>query len=178
MANIAMDQKLWQRFCSGDPAVFEIIYREHAAHVTAFLRYYLADAQSAQDVTQDVFLALWQNPNGFNPARGNFRAYIYGIARKRAVDSWRRSNARLTSHPPLTTGDDLAITIGQALQQLEPAASALLWLREVEGYSHAELANILDIPVGTVKSRLSAARAALRCIWHTGRSAKPEKESV
>ena len=181
MANIPVEQSLWQRFCSGDHAAFESVYRDHAVHVTAFLRHYLADVQSAQDITQDVFLALWQSPNGFNPARGNFRAYIYGIARRRAADSWRRCHSPPVPRPSLTaTGDDeLAVTVSQALQQLEPSDRALLWLREVEGYSQAELADILDIPVGTVKSRLFAAREALRRIWHTGRSSiKRDKESI
>src|SRR5262245_933864 len=138
MANIPVEQILWQRFCSGDHAAFETIYRDHALHVTVFLRHYLPDAQSAQDVTQDVFLALWQNPNGFNPARGNFRAYIYGIARRRAADSWRRRHSPAVPLPsPTAAGDELAVTVSQALQQLDPSERALLWLREVEGYSQA-----------------------------------------
>ncbi len=63
--------------------------------------------------------------------------------------------------------------IGDAFSRLEPDQRALLWLREVEGQSYAELAAILEVPVGTVRSRLHAAREELRRIWH---SAPPEPE--
>jgi RNA polymerase sigma-70 factor (ECF subfamily) len=60
-----------------------------------------------------------------------------------------------------------------ALARLEPERRSLLWLREVEGYSCAELAGMLDIPLGTVKSRLFAAREQLRRIW---RGERPQEE--
>jgi RNA polymerase sigma-70 factor (ECF subfamily) len=56
--------------------------------------------------------------------------------------------------------------MADALRQLPAEQRTLLWLREVEGQSYAELASILDIPVGTVRSRLFAAREALRAVWH------------
>ena len=58
-------------------------------------------------------------------------------------------------------------TVSDAFARLRPEQQSLLWLREVEGQSYAELAEILDIPVGTVRSRLFAAREELRKIWHS-----------
>jgi RNA polymerase sigma-70 factor (ECF subfamily) len=61
----------------------------------------------------------------------------------------------------------MASIVGDALQRIPEEQRTLLWLREVEGQSYAELAAILDIPIGTVRSRLFAAREALRAVWHS-----------
>jgi len=68
--------------------------------------------------------------------------------------------------------------MADALSRLDPEQRALLWLREVEGQSYAELAEILEIPVGTVKSRLFAAREGLRGVWTCERVRKQEGEKV
>ncbi len=160
------EQKLWQGICRGDTRAFEELYREHAAPLLSFLKHYVADAQLAQDITQEVFLGVWRNPNGFDARRGNLRAYIFGIARKRAADWWRRRPPdRLPRAGEATSSGERTVLLAEALERLEPEMRALLWLREVEGYSHAELAEILDIPTGTVKSRLFTAREALRRLW-------------
>jgi RNA polymerase sigma-70 factor, ECF subfamily len=64
--------------------------------------------------------------------------------------------------------------VGDAFARLDADQRSLLWLREVEGQSYADLAGILGIPVGTVRSRLAAARRKLRQIWHDGQLIKKE----
>jgi RNA polymerase sigma-70 factor (ECF subfamily) len=132
-----------------------------------FLRHYLGDAKAAEDVAQEAFLQLWQHPNGFNPARATLRAYLFGIAARRAADWWRHRarEERAAAPPQAGFPTEAAILMDDALARLEPEPRSLLWLREVEGYSCAELAGMLDIPLGTVKSRLCAAREQLRRIW-------------
>jgi RNA polymerase sigma-70 factor (ECF subfamily) len=162
------DQQLWQAISKGDARAFEAFYSEHAARVVAFLERYLSDPQAAQDISQETLLALWQKPNGFDPARGSLRGYLFGIARKRAAERFR--HATRASAPPAeraVSGGEHAALLGELLARLEPHQRALLWLREAEGYSYAELAAILDIPEGTVKSRLFAAREAMRQLWRS-----------
>jgi RNA polymerase sigma-70 factor (ECF subfamily) len=135
-----------------------------------FLGQLLRDEAAAQDVTQDVFLRLWQKPNGFEPTRGPLRAYLFGIGRKRSMEWWRQRGAVVGELPASAENrcrEDVekASLIADALSRLEPDQRALLWLREVEGQSYEELARILEIPVGTVKSRLFTAREELRRIW-------------
>lgn len=166
MPGMPPDAQIWESFRRGDDRAFEALYREHGARLRSFLRHYLGDAQAAQDIAQEAFLALWQNPNGFQPSRGPLRAYLFGIARKRAADWWRHRAPADTPQPgPAVTDSERTVLVAEALAQLEPGLRGLLWLREVEGYSYAELAEILDIPMGTVKSRLFAAREALRRLW-------------
>ncbi len=160
------DQVLWVQIQRGDSVAFETLYNTHFARVRNFLRVYLGDASVVEDVAQDTFLQFWRSPNGFNPERSNLRAYLFGIARKKAADWWRHHDKAADATPnEVSNGSDSALLMSDALAQLNPDHRNVLWLREVEGYSYDELATILGLPVGTVKSRLSAAREQLRRVW-------------
>lgn len=161
------EQELWDRLRRGDTEAYAGFYRQHATHLQRFLRRYLGDAKAAEDVAQEAFLQLWQHPNGFNPARATLKAYLFGIAARRAADWWRHRarEKRVVALPQAWFGTEVATLMEQALASLEPERRSLLWLREVEGYSCAELAAMLNVPLGTVKSRLFAAREQLRCVW-------------
>jgi RNA polymerase sigma-70 factor (ECF subfamily) len=133
----------------------------------AFLRQIVGDRQAAEDVTQETFIQIWNRPNGFRPDLGTLRAYLYGIGRKRAAEWWRKqgANSSATESEVRTDKTETASIVGDAFGKLPEEQRTLLWLREVEGQSYAELAAILEVPVGTVRSRLFAAREALRSIW-------------
>jgi RNA polymerase sigma-70 factor (ECF subfamily) len=156
-----------------DQAVaFESLYNAHFVRVRNFLRIYLGDPAVVEDIAQDTFLQFWKTPNGFDPARSNLRAYLFGIARKKAADWWRRQDR--SGNPAFeatSRNTDSALLMSDALEQLNPDLRNVLWLREVEGYSYDELAGILGLPVGTVKSRLFSAREQLRTVWK-----RPSKE--
>jgi RNA polymerase sigma-70 factor, ECF subfamily len=161
------EQQLWDRLRRGDAEAFGAFYRQQATRLQAFLRRSLGESKAAEDVAQEAFLELWRHPNGFNPARATLKAYLFGIAAKRAADWWRhrKREERAAASPQVGFRVEAATLIEDALARLEPESRSLLWLREVEGYSGAELAEMLDIPLGTVKSRLFAAREQLRRIW-------------
>jgi RNA polymerase sigma-70 factor (ECF subfamily) len=167
MTTLDPERELWERLRRGEPEAFGHFYRQHAARLQAFLRRYLDDAKAAEDVAQEAFLQLWRHPNGFNPAGATLRAYLFGIAAKRAADWWRHleREKKTSTHSGPPYDAEAGILMEDALARLEPERRSLLWLREVEGYTCAELAAMLDIPIGTVKSRLFAARERLRRIW-------------
>jgi len=156
----------WNSLRAGNRDAFERFYRSHATQLRHFLRRHVGDSEAAEDIAQESFLELWKRPNGFNPERGSPRAYLFGIAAKRAADWWRRRPAGVpqSSEPPLRQGDS-PLLIADALEKVDPDKRSLLWLREVEGYSYQELAEMLAIPLGTVRSRLFAAREQLRRVW-------------
>jgi len=164
---LADDREVWERICRGDARAFDAVYRTHGPKLEVFLRRVLGSRQAAEDVMQETFVRIWQHPNGFEPERGTLRAYLFGAARKRAAEWWRKHGRSKESFLEETAKCDSerASLLADAVSRLSEDGRALIWLREVEGYSYDELALILEVPVGTVASRLFAAREELRRIW-------------
>ena len=165
---MADDRELWERICLGDERAFDAFYRANGSKLVAFLRQILGSPQVAEDVMQETFAKIWERPNGFNPERGTLRAYLFGAGRKRAAEWWRSQGHRdapVLNEPAESKTETISL-VGDAFARLPEERRTLIWLREVEGHSYAELAEILEIPVGTVRSRLFAAREELRKIWH------------
>jgi len=148
-----------------DEAAFGRLYHQQGASIRQFLCLAVRDKFAADDLTQETFLHLWRRPSAFDPARGNIKAYLLGIARKKAADWWRRNRTHSPEAPSTAPAAAEPVAIRQALEQLPEDLRTVLWLREVEGYSYDELAKILHIPDGTVRSRLHSARKQLRKAW-------------
>jgi RNA polymerase sigma-70 factor (ECF subfamily) len=169
------DRELWKRISAGDAEAFEAWYRETAPRLRAFLHHCTGSGQSADDLMQDIYTQIWRRPQQFDPERGTLSAWLLGIARKQAAEWWRkqRPTGSMDQDDPAMEGEpspplsEMRSILADALDRLTVDERSILWLREIEGRSYAELAAILDIPVGTVRSRLFAARQALREIWHS-----------
>lgn len=136
-----------------------------------------ANADLAQDIAQEVFLRAWQQLPNFQPQGENsFRAWLCRISHNLTVDALRRSRPQvdLEEEPVLASqGQDnnpaatylkqeQIAEIRQLVAQLPPACRIVLVLREYEGLTYGEIAHALEIPLGTVMSRLNYARTALR----------------
>lgn len=163
------DRELWKKIVGGSADAFDSWYRETAPRLRAFLRHLLGSQHAAEDVMQEIYTHIWRKPAGFDPERGSLRAWLYGIARRQSAE-WRRRQKpedELLQDPSTSVRVENDSIVAQAFNRLTMEQRSLLWLREVEGQSYAELAAILDIPVGTVRSRLFAAREALRAVWHS-----------
>ncbi len=174
------DRELWERIRGGDARAFDDFYRENAPRLRGFLRQILGDAQAAEDVAQETFLELWRRGEGFCADRGSLRAYLFGIGRKRAMDWWRRRKPQareIVLELRAFTPETISL-VDDAFSRLGANERALLWLREVEGQSYIELAEILEIPIGTVRSRLFAAREELRRVWHSSRTEGEPRHEV
>jgi len=171
---LADDREVWERICRGDARAFDALYRMHGPKLEVFLRRMVGSWQAAEDVMQETFARIWQHPNGFKPERGTLRAYLFGAARKRAAEWWRKHGVPKESvlNETANCDSERASLLADAVSRLSEDGRALIWLREVEGYSYDELAQILDVPVGTVASRLFAAREELRRIWQ----ARPQEK--
>lgn len=148
-----------------DAAAFGRMYQQQGASVRQFLCLAVHDPSAADDLTQETFLHLWRRPSAFDPGRGPIKAYLLGIARNKAMDWWRRHRPVSPEAPAPARAATEPVAIRQALEQLSEDLRTVLWLREVEGYSYDELAKILKIPGGTVRSRLHSARQQLRKVW-------------
>lgn len=161
------EQELWKKISKGDAGAFDTWYQETAPRLRTFLRHILGSQQAAEDVMQETFAQIWRHLYRFDAQRGSLRAYLYGVARKQAAE-WERKQKpveEIAFDPPTPNHIERATIIGEVFGHLTSDQRTILWLREVEGHSYQELAICLEIPVGTVRSRLFAAREALRALW-------------
>ena len=157
----------------------ELIRALHAEHGDALFAHALrlcnGDRQRAEDLVQETLLRAWKHPDAMNPDRGSARAWLFTTARHLAIDAWRRREARVgevvTDAPPeprveLDEADRAveAWTIAEALERLSPAHREVLVECFYRGRSVAEVAAVLGIPAGTVKSRTHYAVRALRLV--------------
>ncbi|MBV9181917.1 MAG: RNA polymerase sigma factor, partial [Acidobacteria bacterium] len=106
------DSELWRQILGGNADAFETFYRENASRLRAFLEHTVGNRETAEDLMQETFTQIWRHPNGFQQERGSLRAYVYGIARKRAADWWRTRQRRareVEASPALERGEVLSI---------------------------------------------------------------------
>jgi RNA polymerase sigma-70 factor (ECF subfamily) len=172
------DEDLLFRIRSGEEAAFVGLYRRRQSAIYRFVLHMSGSATVAEDITQEVFLALLRNECGYDPDRGTLSGYLFGIARKlvlRQIDRGRvdipletdNEDAPLPElaviHDPL--GD---LTHRERIEALRRAVTTLprryrevVVLCDLEEVDYAEAAVALQCPIGTVRSRLHRARALL-----------------
>lgn len=164
------DAELWIKIVAGDREAFERWYRQSAPRLRVFLRHTFAGGPAVDDVLQETYAQVWRSRRGFGAERGSLAAWLFGIARKQAA-SWRRRQKPeegLEWEPAIPDEVERSSMVTDALSRLSEEGRMLLWLREVEGQTYQELSAILDLPVTTVRSRLHAAREAMRRLWQCG----------
>ena len=175
------DQQLVQRAQRGDLRAFDLLVLKYQGRIGALVSRYIADAGEVEDVTQEAFIKAYRALSKF---RGDsaFYTWLYRIAANAAknhlVAKGRRPGADATiedaeafddgglvsetgSPEAMAMGDELAGVVEQALQALPEELRAALTLRELEGLSYDDIAEVLGCPVGTVRSRIFRAREAI-----------------
>ncbi len=175
------DGELVARWQSGDQSAFEALIRRHERRVFGLLMRMLGNRQDAEDVAQEAFLSLHRHGHRFRH-QARFSTFVFRVAANAALNRRRtlgRKNARIRqlklrqeagSDLPTTPRDPEAQTAGAEVQiQVQEALSRLpedlrmaTVLYDIEGLSYREIATVLKIPEGTVKSRIHRARSALR----------------
>lgn len=166
----------------GDTAAFERVYRAHSSRVHNLARR-MAGSDAADELTQDVFVRVWQKLGSFR-GESSFGTWLHRLAVNVIVERFRTLGA--TRNRFLDDGEavlermagaagqtrhDLGIDLEQAVAQLPPGARAVFVLHDVEGYRHEEIGEMLGVSVGTSKSQLHRARMTLR--GYLGRSEVP-----
>jgi len=158
-----------------EPALAEI-YRRHGAGVHNLARRVLGSATLADEVTQEVFLDLWNKPEKFDADRGSLRTFLLTKAHGKSVDLLRSDAARRTreeysGRETVAAGYDidhyvwdlaLADQVKEALRILPEEERKPIEIAYFEGHTYKEVARILDIPEGTIKSRIRAGLRRLR----------------
>jgi RNA polymerase sigma-70 factor (ECF subfamily) len=169
------EKDLIERFKKGDPSAFEAIVLRHQDRIYNLCRYMLRDPQNARDAAQDVFLKAYRGLKDFRPDSSLY-TWMYRIAVTTCLDYRKRFRREVLTRGSVT-GDlpsgersphdiyestKITESIRLALQKLPEKPRVVILLREIEGLSYDEIAEVLHISVGTVKSRISRARDQLR----------------
>jgi RNA polymerase sigma-70 factor (ECF subfamily) len=154
------------------------VYRRHGGTVRALAQRVLGPGGPADDVTQDVFIDLWNRPERFDPGRGSLRAFLVTVTHGRAVDLLRSDTARLgreerTARQTATAGYDVENEVWDLAvhQQLKDAVRTLpeterhaIELAYFGGHTYREVASLVGEPEGTVKSRIRSGLRRLRAV--------------
>lgn len=155
----------------GDDAAFEALYDRHSRVCFSLAFRLLGDRTAAEDLVQDTFVALWRGSDRYSPSRGSVRTWLLAILRNRGVDRLRSSAAAVRRQEALAEQtrvgqrvelpeDERAIDrvqaeqVKRAMDQLPKEQLDVVRLAYFGGFTHHEIADILAVPVGTVKSRM------------------------
>ena len=157
------------------------LYQRYSAMVYGLAMRVLQNQTLAEEVTQDVFMKLWRKPAHWDPSLGKLSSWLLATTRNAAIDRVRyeqrrpeRVAAPVEEMPHLASQDQGVDdplwldgqVLGQLLNRLPDEQRQLIELAFFQGYTHSELAERLNMPLGTVKTRLRAGLKRLRALWH------------
>src|SRR4051812_2671654 len=162
-----------------DPDAFAVLYDRHGGAAYSLAHRIVGDPAVAEDVVQEAFISVWRSGSRFDAARGSVRSWTLGIVRNRAIDALRRASgsapkldfdddAALEAQPDAVMTDSEAIRRETARQvrgvigELPREQREVIGLAYFGGFSHSEIAEMLGMPLGTVKGRMRLALEKLR----------------
>ncbi|WP_326635659.1 sigma-70 family RNA polymerase sigma factor [Streptosporangium sp. NBC_01755] len=163
------DTRVLARVADGDAGALTELYERYARPLFAFIYRLAGDRGTAEEILQDTLLAVWRSAGTYQ-SRSSVNIWLFGVARRQAHNRLRGVPPPLAAEPPdgvdplpgpeeLAVGDD---RVRAVLARLPLAQREVVVLAFLDDLSHREIAEVLEIPVGTVKSRLHHARATLR----------------
>jgi RNA polymerase sigma-70 factor, ECF subfamily len=172
------DQTLLAQVAQGNSRALEILYERHARVVYGVALRIVGAADLAEDIVQETFWRVWRRSRTLQPGRGQVAAWIFGIARNLSIDELRRQRARgapgnYAATLPDVVDEQMDVVgasldserrrlINQALQQIPPEQREAIELAYFGGLSQSEIADRLDSPLGTVKTRIRLGLRRLR----------------
>jgi RNA polymerase sigma-70 factor, ECF subfamily len=168
---------LLAQVAEGDQNAFGQLYDQCSGRVLGLVRRLLKDSAQSEEVTQEIFLEVWQNAKRYDPAKGSATTWILTMSHRRAVDRIRSSQSTRdrdtkiglrdmeTEYDSVSESVEIRVEherVGQALLRLTELQRQAVTLAYYGGYSHSEVAEMLKVPIGTVKTRLRDGMIRLR----------------
>jgi len=164
------DEDLMQLVRKGQAPAFEVVYERHASPAFSLAYRIVGTRNGAEDVSQEAFLSIWRSGARYDRGRGSVRTWVLGIVHHRAIDYLRRA----TVHDKRRASDegmeerfearertdvevarrDEAETVRGAISMLPAEQSQVIELAYFGGFTHTEISELLDTPVGTIKGRM------------------------
>lgn len=164
------DEDLMQLMSRGDARAFEVVYERHSGAAYSLAYRMCGTRPQAEDVVQEAFVSIWRSGARYDRARGSVRSWVLGIVHNRAIDGLRRSlvhDKRRASDEGIeerfeaterteveAARREEALAIQGILAGLPPDQSRVIELAYFGGFTHSEIAQMLETPIGTIKGRM------------------------
>ncbi len=174
------DAEVVRRCLAGDGAAWEEVVRDQSRRVYNLCYRFTGRREEAEDLAQEVFFRVFRTLDKFDPGQGSLNVWLYRVARNLLIDHYRATRRdRLTDSLEKEEGTmeltdkrapsphrmaelgELRDTLQQALTRLSPDLREAIIMRDIQGLDYREIAQVLDIPDGTVKSRINRGRNEL-----------------
>jgi RNA polymerase sigma-70 factor, ECF subfamily len=165
------DGELLRRIGDGDREAFDVLYRRFVRPIFSLALRRLGDRGRAEDATQETFASIWRSASSYKPDRGPGAPWLYAVARNAIVDRTRARSETPMEPPDQAAGDPspaeqaeqswLSFHVHSAVEGLPEQERVLLELAYWGGLSQSEIADFLNLPLGTVKTRTRAALGRL-----------------
>jgi RNA polymerase sigma-70 factor (ECF subfamily) len=172
------DEELMDLVQQGEVRAFEVIFDRHAGAGYSLAMRMCGRKTLAEDIVQEAFLSLWRSGAGYDRARGSVRSWVLSAVHNRAIDALRRSGSRESRNvrdegiaerlPAAELTDteaerrDDARRVRSALDELPPDQRQVIELAYFGGFTHSQIAEMLDLPPGTVKGRMRLGLTKMR----------------
>ena len=176
------DEHLISFVGQGDAEAFTILYDRHGRAAFSLAYRVMGERQAAEDLVQDAFLKLWRSGTSYRPERGSVRTWLLSLVRNRGIDqlraqaSRRRTQEKIESSAPRsqpseafaeTLRNSQRDQVRQALNTLPPEQLKILELSYFSGYTHLQISELVDVPLGTIKGRMRLGLKKMRdCFDH------------
>ena len=174
-----IENEIWSRIREGDSVAFAELYDGFASAMFSLSLQILNDRWEAEEVIQDVFSYLWRKPDAFSPEKGKFSSWLLVLTRNRSIDRYRsrkrrtdkaendeilssRSDPSQKDASDEATDNDERAHLREAFSELPDEQRRVLELSYFKGMNHVEIAERLDLSLGTVKSRIRLGVEKLR----------------
>jgi RNA polymerase sigma-70 factor, ECF subfamily len=177
LRNLA-DEEVMQLVQIGDPRAFELLYDRHGGAAFSLAYRMVGNRVAAEDITQEAFLSIWRSRLRYEPARGSVRTWVLGIVHHRGVDGLRRHAVHDRRRAGMEEVEERfeaperteveaarrqeARSVRDALQALPDEQAKVIELAYFGGFSHSQIADMLGMPLGTVKGRMRLGLEKLR----------------
>lgn len=174
------DSQMVERCLTGDQGAWEDLVKTHTRRVYSICFRFTGKENEAQDLTQEVFLRVFKTVRSFRSGEGSFAVWLARLTRNLLIDNYRRTKLERATDSiedqlsvleektalhsrtdGLLAGREASELLQAALQKLSPELREAVILRDLEELEYREIANVLNVPEGTVKSRLNRGRAEL-----------------
>jgi RNA polymerase sigma factor (sigma-70 family) len=163
--NKTVNQTILQRIASGDKTAVQTCLTTYGGLVWSLSRRMSPNTDDAEDAVQEIFVDIWKNAERFDPSQASETTFVAMIARRRLIDRLRKVNRRpvtdsiedMLNEPANRLDEKMQLTLegkqaAEALRELRPEQRQVLQLSIYQGLSHQEIADALQMPIGTVKT--------------------------